>query len=70
MEENKNAPAFASTDGKTFANAGLTKREYAAIMIMQGMADVHKANSIICKQAIELADELFKQLNEKQNGKF
>ena len=34
--ENGKQPAFASTDGKTFANDGLTKREYFAAMAMQG----------------------------------
>lgn len=35
--ENGKQPAFASTDGKTFANDGLTKREYFAAMAMQGI---------------------------------
>lgn len=35
--KNKDRAAFASTDGVTFANDGLTKREYFAGLAMQGI---------------------------------
>ena len=60
-----NQPAFASTDAKTFANYGLTKREYFASMTLQGLlADGHYASAGVTKRAVDLADELIKALNE------
>lgn len=65
-DKNKHKPAFPSTDGKTFASDGLTKREYFAGLAMQGLM----SNSTIIvndieniKQCVLIADELLKQLS-------
>jgi len=75
--ENKNKPAFA-TNGRMHEDAmGLTKREYASIKFMQSLVAkwTHDGRYVpaqgggnisdLAKHSIELADELFKQL---ENG--
>ena len=73
MENGKQA-AFASTDGKTFANDGLTKREYFAVHIATGLsvrAIVGRHNAIeemeieLPLHAVRLADALLKALETK-----
>lgn len=59
--ENGKQPAFASTDGKTFANDGLTKREYFAAMAMQGYTGQLDIESR-AKWSVEMADALLKAL--------
>lgn len=57
--------AFPLTDGETFANDGLTKREYFAGLAMQGiLVNCYNGDeSIVAEQSIKFADELLKQLN-------
>lgn len=69
-----NQPAFASTDGKSFANDGLSKREYFAAIALQGLmvqaiAGRHNINNLLnnterAKFAVDMADALIKALNE------
>lgn len=65
--ENSNKPAFSLTDGQTFANDGLTKREYFAGLAMQGILAA-TSNSFSSKQVIEdaitCADTLLCQLEK------
>lgn len=66
--ENGKQPAFASTDGKTFANDGLTKREYFAGLAMQGLLaypDITNSAYIIAKESVIQADALLKALETK-----
>ena len=59
--------AFPLTDGETFANDGLTKREYFAGLAMQGLL-VNNSSApykLVSEWSIAQADELLKQLNEK-----
>lgn len=49
---------------------GLTKREYFAGLAMQGMCSKYTTDSMmgkvgICKDAVSIADELLKQLDEE-----
>lgn len=67
--ENGKQPAFASTDGKTFANDGLTKREYFAALAMQGLLacpDISASREVIAEESVKQADDLLKAL-EKYN---
>jgi len=77
--ENKDKLAFASTaissDGNSYHQDGLTKREYFAAMAMQGLLSnkyfqVYKEGKlfvdVVAKTSIEMADELLNQLNQKQ----
>jgi len=65
MKENKNATAFPMH--KASYPQGLTKLEYASIMIAQGimankiLGDIMSAEDI-AQDAISVADELLKQL--------
>ena len=63
--ENGKQPAFASTDGKTFANDGLTKREYFAALAMQGIlaSKIQTGTTLVAQYAIDYADELIELLN-------
>lgn len=66
--ENGKQPAFASTDGKTFANDGLTKREYFAALAMQGLMacpDISGSREIIAEESVKQADALLKALESK-----
>ena len=69
--ENGKKGAFACTDGKTFANDGLTKREYFAVHIATGLsvkAIAGRHNGIeemeidVPLYAVRLADALLKAL--------
>lgn len=66
--ENGNKPAFASTDGQTFANEGLTKREYFAGLAMQGIASNPNLKNYTLQEkarsAVAWADEILKQLEK------
>jgi hypothetical protein len=72
--ENKNESAFPciwdmrrNPDFGT--EAGLTKREYAAIMAMQGLlANTSIDKEDLARYSIAAADELLKQLEDKQNA--
>ena len=70
---------WTTREGDQQTESGLTKREYFAEMAMQGLCatdmlrsrELHKqlgdenlAIKAICVTAIEIADELFKQLNK------
>lgn len=61
--KNGKQPAFASTDGKTFANDGLTKREYFAAMAMQGYIATGKGSD--ASDWVRCADALLKALETK-----
>lgn len=72
--ENGKQPAFASTDGKTFANDGLTKREYFAIQIATGLSvrsipgrhnGIDEMEVEVPFYAVRLADALLKALETK-----
>lgn len=79
--ENKNQPAFARPFSED-RNSGdrpehywpsdwLTKREYAAIQLAQGLTTKYNLKEpgdqeIIAKMAIELADSLFTELSKPQ----
>ncbi len=65
MENSKN-PAFPRTDETFTDQGGLTKREYAAIMVMQGLLATCKSEPMydIVGWAILQADELLKQLEK------
>ena len=72
--ENGKQPAFASTDGKTFANDGLTKREYFAIQIATGLSvrsipgrhnSIDQMEVEVPLYAVRLADALLKALETK-----
>lgn len=89
--ENSKTPAFPhmvietdAIDGSTIRNIeydGLTKREYFAGLVLQGLlanqntahqiniafgkVDSNKANIIVTNTAINIADELLKQLEQK-----
>ena len=55
------------TSGTTFAQEGLTKREYFAGLAMQGLL-VNNSSApykLVSEWSIAQADELLKQLNEK-----
>lgn len=60
MEENKNLEAFDP-------EAGLTKREYAAIQIMAGLAaspNIISRREIVAEEAVRWADALFAELDK------
>ena len=63
--KNSDKPAYPFIDPE-FTAEGLTKREYFAAMAMQGMVsnDFRGTTSQFAKIAIELADELLKQLEK------
>lgn len=71
--ENTEKPAFPSTDGQTFENDDLTKREYFAGLAMQGLLANGFQNvagdhtKLIAHLSISCADELLKQLNKSPN---
>jgi len=82
--DNSKLSAFAAATGGSkngYLQEGLTKREYFAILAMQGLleSDVEMINGIringtnsldlIPKRAIEYADELLKQLESKTKSK-
>jgi hypothetical protein len=51
------------------AQTGLTKREYFAVMAMQGLitTEVHNDSRInLAKESIKLADALIEELNKKE----
>lgn len=59
--------SFNDTDYKQGNSKGLTKREYIATSLLSGLSSVPNtgltANGLV-KKAIELTDELLKQLEE------
>lgn len=64
--ENGKQGAFACTDGKTFANDGLTKREYFAGLAMQGLmacSEITASRKEIAEESVKMADELLKALD-------
>lgn len=50
--------------GRFLPNYGLTKREYFAVMAMQGISICGDTASNIAKQSVELADELLVELDK------
>ena len=67
---NSKLPAFPVTwkdrEGDEVVETGLTKREYFAIMAMQGLLAQTPNRveiSVIVKESIDCADELLKQLD-------
>lgn len=71
---NKDDSAFASAalgDGRSIHEYGLTKREYFAAMVVQGMtvngAEMWNSHArTIAKQAVEITDALIEVLNEEE----
>lgn len=76
MEQNNSTPAFPLPDAKqgtSFYYQGLTKREYFAAMVMQGLiANPTTVNAVekgdafvdmVAKTSIKIADELLNQLS-------
>lgn len=63
--DNKEKAAFPCTDGKTFTQFGLTKREHFAVLAMQGMLagrTEYENPEIDVKIAIGMADKLIEAL--------
>lgn len=65
MTENKNKPAFPSRS--IHLGSGLTKREYFAAMILQGMCAYEHVNGpsgggVLVQVAVRTADQLIKAL--------
>jgi hypothetical protein len=70
MQTNKHHPAFPclteNEDYDTIPMEGLTKREFFAIMALQGiLASKNYFESVATHKAVSLADELIKALNEQ-----
>ena len=63
VKEKGNRPAFPSETNNNFY-LGLTKREYFAVLAMQGMCAGRNMCSV--KDAVELADLLLTELNKEQ----
>lgn len=71
--ENKDKPAFPCTDGRSFCNDGVTKREYFAALAMQGMLSANPqythgniplpVPASVAQFSVEYADALIKALN-------
>jgi hypothetical protein len=63
---NGNKAAFPSTDGRTFATDGLTKREHIATEALKGILSNYLMTNYSQKEkvqsAISYADEMLKQL--------
>lgn len=70
--ENKDRPAFPVTKDMGYTDTGLTKREFIAGLVMQGLMSAtnrdgdwtHDIKSAV-EISIETADELLKQLKEQ-----
>lgn len=60
--------SYPEGNGDLRVHTGLTVREYCAIKILAGMnAPLTPTNTPqLCKAAIDLTDELFRQLNKKE----
>lgn len=67
--ENKNLPAFPPNAGWEHSEAkGLTKREYFAVLAMQGMlanSKVYNSCETAAKIAVQCADALLEQLSKQ-----
>lgn len=69
MSTEATEPINVITEGGTIYSNGLTKREYFAVMAMQGiLADKKLYHSddmeSACADAVKMADQLIKQLNQ------
>jgi hypothetical protein len=63
--ENKNLPAFPIMLGNGETSPGLTKREYFAGLVMQGLLVNNNLKEFIIAHSLRLADELLKQLEQQ-----
>lgn len=72
MNETKNLFAFPLTDGKNFANDGMTLRDYFAAKAMQGFiiawgdSENIYLPSDLAEQSYFLADSMLKQRNKNE----
>ena len=67
---NDNACGYGfANERSSYESLGLTKREYFAAMAMQGLCansipGNHHKPEVLCKDAVEYADTLIKELNK------
>lgn len=67
---NPNDPAFPVSPSDYSAKHGLTKREYFAAMILQGMlANESPYSHSMTISSVRLADELIEKLNSTEDAK-